>query len=107
MPKDQLKRRSSKRIGAPARRRSPTNAVRRVSGSRNHSPLSPEMTWLQTHLEALRGIEGQWVLLTSSGILAHGKDYSEVDAEATANGIRIPFIFRVPDFKEDEVFMGL
>jgi hypothetical protein len=65
------------------------------------------MTWLLSHREALRGLEGQWVLLTSSGILAHGKDYGDVDREATSKGIRIPFIFRVSDFSEDEAFFGM
>lgn len=72
----------------------------------NSAGLSPELEWMSTHANGLRDHAGEWVLITPSGLLAHGKDYGAVRAVAAAHGIKIPFIFRIPE-ETDAVFMGL
>lgn len=101
-----VKRATSRKAGAPVRNRSAGNAPRQGSPSLKHFHLSPEMEWLQRNHEKLQAYAGEWVVLTADGVLANGVDYLEVRSHATSEGIRTPFIFRVPE-PTDAAFMGL
>jgi hypothetical protein len=67
--------------------------------------MSPEWQWVQSHSDQLRPYAGEWVLVDPSGIVAHGASYHQVRGEATAKGISIPFVFRVPE-PNDAVCLG-
>ena len=68
--------------------------------------MSPEIEWVDAHAEDLAALAGEWVAVDGSGIVVHGKDYMQTRAAAIAQGVRVPFIFRVPEV-EDSIFMGL
>ena len=68
---------------------------------------SRELEWRRANPEALKAIAGQWVVLEGEEIIAHGHDLLQVDAEARARGIKIPYLFYVEAADENVVQIGL
>lgn len=79
--------------------------TRQASPSFDGLELSPEWQWVKSHPDQLRRYVGEWVVVDSSGIVAHGASCTQVVDEAMVKGISIPFVFRVPE-PSDSVYMG-
>jgi hypothetical protein len=65
-------------------------------------PVRPEEERLEFELDpalqdALRAHLGQWVAITRRELIAFGDDPNQVLADAQAQGVENPMIFRVPD----------
>jgi uncharacterized protein DUF5678 len=86
-------------IASRPRRRT---AFRPLQGHR-----SRELEWRRTHGEILQAYSGQWVVLEGDRVVAHGYDPVGLIAEARAQGIEVPYVFRVEDSDEDLVSIGL
>jgi len=66
-----------------------------------------ELAWRRDHLELLRAHAGQWVVLESDQLVAHGPDPAALVAEARTRGIRVPYVFFVDARADDVVSLGL
>ncbi|MGH7826945.1 MAG: DUF5678 domain-containing protein [Candidatus Binatia bacterium] len=55
----------------------------------------------------LSSVEGQWVVLEGSEVIAHGEDPVQVINEAKSRGIRTPYIFFVEPRSEGLARIGL
>lgn len=58
------------------------------------------MQWIKEHRAEYLG---QWVVLVGDRLISHGFDSRQVDAEAKAAGIKVPFLAQVRE--EPEAFM--
>ena len=67
---------------------------------------SQEMDWIESHLEELRQLEGNWIVVEGDQLIAYGYNRSEVVKQAKEKGIAIPFIFFIPH-PQDGIFMGI
>jgi hypothetical protein len=56
-----------------------------------------ESEWMATHQEELNAHRGEWVVIEGSQMVAADPDYLTARNRATAAGIRVPFIFQVPE----------
>jgi hypothetical protein len=63
-----------------------------------------ESEWMRTHQEELAMHRGKWVVIEGNRLVAVDEDYSVARDQATAEGIKIPLIFRVPP--DDLPFAG-
>ncbi len=54
-----------------------------------------ELEWIETHVEQMRHLAGEWVVLEGEDLIAHGKNASRVVASARRKGIKVPFVFFV------------
>jgi aryl carrier-like protein len=54
-----------------------------------------ELEWRRTHLDVLRRLAGQWVVLEGEELIAHGRDAVRVVARARRKGVAVPFVFFV------------
>ena len=68
---------------------------------------SQELRFRETHRELLRSFAGQWVCVDRDTLVAHGPDGAQVVETARRHGVRVPYIFRVPDDPPDVVPIGL
>lgn len=66
-----------------------------------------ELEWRRTHKELLQTFAGEWVVLEGESIISHGTDAARVVAEARAQGISLPYLFRVEPLDEAVVRIGL
>jgi len=66
-----------------------------------------ELEWRRSHVETLRSLENQWVVLEGEQVVAHGKNPVQVINEAKSKGVRTPYIFFVEQKTENVVTMGL
>ena len=65
-----------------------------------------EMKWFEENLAGRRDFEGHWVVIEGEELVACERDYGAASQKARARGIKVPFIFYVPERTED-IFMGL
>jgi|GEM_PF-1480457 len=87
----------------PVDMRRPLDVTRPVASSfRNR-----ELEWRRSHVETLRSLENQWVVLEGEQVVAHGKNPVQVINEAKSKGVRTPYIFFVEQKTENVVTMGL
>lgn len=83
-------------------RRHDTRDTPRVNSFRNR-----ELEWRRANTEMLSSVEGQWVVLEGSEVIAHGEDPVQVINEAKSRGIRTPYIFFVEPRSEGLARIGL
>jgi hypothetical protein len=63
-----------------------------------------ESEWMNTHQDVLNAHRGEWVVIEGSQLIAADPDYMVARNIATAAGIKVPFIYRVPE--DDLPFAG-
>jgi hypothetical protein len=63
-----------------------------------------ESEWMATHQDVLNAHRGEWVVIEGSQMIAADPDYMTARNQATAAGIKVPFIYRVPE--DDLPFAG-
>lgn len=68
---------------------------------------SAELRWRQTHREELHRYSGQWVALEGARIIAHGASLGETVGAARAQGVKVPYVFRVDDLDPEAATIGL
>jgi predicted DNA-binding antitoxin AbrB/MazE fold protein len=61
------------------------------------NPRDREFSWLQRNKEAFAG---QWVALDGDALIAHGSDGREVTQRAWQQGVKEPFVARIPNEPE-------
>jgi hypothetical protein len=85
-----------------------SGAVQRRSETIRSTHRQAEHEWIRTHLEVLRQLAGQWVVLEGERIVAHGKNVVRVANSARRKGIAVPYVFYVeaPD-EEPTVYLGM
>ena len=64
-----------------------------------------ESEWMATHQDELNAHRGEWVVIEGSQMIAADPDYLTARNKATAAGIRVPFIYQVPE--DDLPFAGV
>jgi hypothetical protein len=64
----------------------------------NHSKpdLKAALMWYRSNAKVVADYCGEWVAISSHGILAHGKDLNEVMAASKKQGIVRPLLYKVP-----------
>ena len=85
-------------VAAPAEAHSTT--VTQLEAPQERGRQSIEMRWLVENSRALEAHRGEWLLIVGTELVAHSRDFGEVQAAITARGIRSPFVYYVPT--EDE-----
>ncbi len=65
-----------------------------------------EMEWMRTHADELRKLEGNWVVIEGSELVAYSSDFHEAFQKAKSGGVDIPFISYIPTLDE-EPLMGI
>ena len=63
-----------------------------------------ESEWMATHQEELNAHRGEWVVIEGSQLIAADPDCLTARNKATEAGIKVPFIYRVPE--DDLPFAG-
>ena len=66
-----------------------------------------ELAWRRAHEDELQAYAGQWVVLEGEQIIAHGEDPAAVVERARSQGVRVPYVFYVEQYRPDVVLMGL
>jgi hypothetical protein len=66
-----------------------------------------ELEWRRTHLETLKSLENQWVVVEGTELVAHGRDPVAVIKEAKSKGVRTPYIFFVEPPSDNSFKIGL
>jgi hypothetical protein len=64
-----------------------------------------ESEWMATHQDVLNAHRGEWVVIEGSQMIAADPDYMTVENKAIQAGIKVPFIYRVPE--DDLPFAGV
>jgi hypothetical protein len=64
-----------------------------------------ESEWMATHQDVLNAHRGEWVVIEGSQMIAADPDYMTVENKAIEAGIKVPFIYRVPE--DDLPFAGV
>jgi len=68
---------------------------------------SRELRFRETHRELLRSFAGEWVCVDRDTLIEHGTDGLRVVERARKKGVRVPYVFRVPDDVADATPIGL
>ena len=66
-----------------------------------------ELQWRRAHPDALRPYAGLWVVLEKERIVAAGRSVHDVVTQARADGVAVPYVFRVDDTPEGVETIGL
>jgi Family of unknown function (DUF5678) len=74
---------------------------------RTNAPRHDEMRWIQAHADELGALDGQWIVVEGTRLIASGLRLADVMAEAEARGIHNPFVYRVEADRPKTAHMGL
>jgi len=74
---------------------------------RTSPPRHDEMRWIQAHADELAALDGQWIVVEGTRLIASGARLVDVVARAEAMGIHNPFVHRVEAERPDVAHMGL
>jgi hypothetical protein len=86
----------------------PSNTARKRSEILKSTHRQREFEWMRTHVDEMRRLAGQWVVVEGEEVVAHGKNALRVAAGARRKGIAVPFIFYVePPDAEPGAYFGL
>jgi hypothetical protein len=66
-----------------------------------------ELAWRRAHEDELQAYAGQWVVLEGEEIVAHGEDPASAAEQARSQGVHIPYVFYVEEYRPDVVLIGL
>ncbi len=61
---------------------------------------SIEMRWLVENSGALEAHRGEWLLIVGTELVAHSRNFGDIQAGITARGIESPFVYYVPTEEE-------
>ena len=70
-------------------------------------PRQDEIRWIQAHAGDLAALDGQWIVVEGFRLVASGLRLVDVVAEAEAQGIQNPFVYRVQKEHPEIAYMGL
>ena len=70
-------------------------------------PRHDELRWIQAHADELVALDGQWIVVDGTRLIASGPRLTGVVAEAEAKGINNPFVYRVEAARPEIAHMGL
>ena len=70
-------------------------------------PRQDEIRWIQAHAGDLAALDGQWIVVEGFRLVASGPRLVDVVAEAEAQGIQNPFVYRVQKEHPEIAYMGL
>ena len=68
-----------------------------TSEATNKRHRQDESEWMATHQDVLNAHRGEWVVIEGSQLISADPDYMTARNIATAAGIKVPFIFQVPE----------
>ena len=60
------------------------------------SGLQASLAWYRSNHKAVEHYSGQWVALSSDGVLAHGTDLKKVMVDSKNKGCDKPLLYKVP-----------
>jgi lactam utilization protein B len=66
-----------------------------------------ELAWRCAHEDELQAYAGQWVVLEGEQIVAHGENPAGAVEQARSQGIRVPYVFYVEEYRPGVVLIGL
>ena len=64
--------------------------------SHNKSEVDRALAWYRSNYKAVEHYSGQWVALSSDGVLAHGIDLEKVMIDSKNKGCDKPLLYKVP-----------
>lgn len=96
------------RISRAGDEQGPSDSASSMGGTKAGTRLRErEDAWCRSNLEALRRLEGQWVVVEGEEIVVHGEDPTDLVKEARSRGIRTPYVFYVEKPRPGVVRLGL
>ena len=68
---------------------------------------SEELAWRAAHVDEQALLEGQWLVVEGSALVAHDADPARAVASARATGVAVPYVFFVESRSDSGAQMGL
>jgi hypothetical protein len=80
--------------------------MKKIQPPQNESaPSSKELETLEQRFEEFSALSGEWLLLQEDQLLAHSRDYREINAEIRKRGLKDCFVYYVPTAAEHDFIL--